>query len=164
MKIIAEILNNSSSKEFNSKQRFDKTAFDFFVLINNWKDIIGPHFSRNSLPVKLTNKTLTIITAHSTISHQLSYIEEDLLKRIHELYPELSQQLQYIKYKVNQGVFLEKQKQETKTIINDSKTHPYSPVFRELKKNAEKEFENINDSEIRDILISLKIQSDIRKI
>ena len=50
-----------------------------------WADVVGADVARAAQPVALSGSALVVVTASGSWSHQLSFLERDILRRIAEL-------------------------------------------------------------------------------
>ena len=152
---------NSSKTPFKKEQGGLHDSFDFLALIRSWKEIAGAKLAEHTIPLKNQNGTLIILSNHSAIANELSYMELVLKKKIVEKFPNLEKSILSIKFIVDTTHF-SKQYEQFITAPEKKKVpelHPYSPEFRRLKKEAEEEFGNIPDLELKEKMISLYIQS-----
>ena len=136
-------------------------SFDFLALIRSWSEIAGAKLSEHTIPLKNQNGTLVILSNHSAIANELSYMELLLKKKIIQKFPNLEKSILSIKFIVDSTTF-DKHYQQFITPIKEKKNkelHPYSPEFRRLKKEAEEEFIDMTDLELKEKMISLYIQS-----
>jgi hypothetical protein len=152
---------NSFKKE---KGSFTKESFDFLSLIRSWKDIAGNKLSEHTIPLKNQNGTLVILSNHSAIANELSYMELPLKRKIFEKFPNLEKSILSIKFIIDSTHF---QKQYQQFIVPTEKKkiqnlHPFSPEFRKLKKEAVDFFLDIEDADLKEKMISLYIQSNIK--
>src|SRR3989344_1648192 len=89
-----------------SKGYFKQTdAFDFIELIHDWKKIVGPMLSENTIPLKIHPPFLVILTKHSIFSQELKHLEVELIKKLHEKYPKIQSKITKIKYQVSESFF-----------------------------------------------------------
>jgi hypothetical protein len=161
--------NHTSKKSFSNE---DSTIFDFIHLIKNWKDVVGDMLAQNSIPLKISNGTLTIITKHSTISNELNFMSSMIKTNIVKAHPELRNQFDKIYFQNSPIIFDQMKKDELQFAEEQKKkkqlNHPFSPEYisrlSEAKEFygeiiADKDSEKI-DPEIEELLLSLKIQKD----
>ncbi len=140
-----------------------KESFDFLALIRAWKDIAGK-LSEHTIPLKNQNGILIILSNHSAFANALSYMELELKKKIFEKFPTLEKSIRSIKFIVDSTHFDQQYKQfitpiETLEKKKAQVMHPFSPKFKELKKEAEELFSDLEDAEIKEKMISIYIQS-----
>lgn len=140
-------------------QRFVE-GFDFFALIEAWRSIVGDMFADQSLPLRLKNRTLFILTRHPAIASNMKYSEKILLKKIAERFPEAAPMLQQIAFESNEAFFIEKARAHVKPAL--PKLHPFSPEYRRARAEAEQLFKDVTDPEDKERWISLYIQSCAR--
>ena len=175
--IFEEVLDNSFTKnnsykkkypsqrtEYNKLQKKTKSSFNFLSLIKHWEEIVGPRSAKNTIPLRMINKTLIILTNHSAYSSSLSFIETPIKNKIFTIFPELKNQIKDLKYQVNSSFFDKKYnllQAKTKTEIKQQQysNHQYSPKYQAAKKNANNLFSEIKDSDIKEKLISIYLQS-----
>lgn len=161
-KKLSNILNNlghSPSKKSYSK--VPQSGFDFLSLIDRWEEIVGERLIKMTIPLKHQYGNLVILTSHPAIGQQLSFMEEELKKRIVEVFPSLKGKIKSIRYQMNSSFFEKKteESQKRKETFNSPKIfHPYSPEFRKYKKEADELFADVEDEEVKKSLTSLYIQ------
>ena len=164
MKSLSDILNLPQQKrKYNSaKKTKHQQGIDFLFLIKNWHKVVGPRLAKNTIPLKLQQKKLTILTDHSIVSQQLSYMRKELINNITQEYPKMGKSIEDFSFIVN-PTFFKKKKDSLKTVLGEkpstpSAHHPYSPEYRRLKKEAEELFKDIEDENIKELFHSLFIQ------
>lgn len=166
MKSLSSFLQHSRpsyGSYLGPKAKKENEVFDFLALVREWEKIVGPRLSKHTLPLKCDYKTLTILTNHPSLSGELLFMEEPIKAQVFKLFPALKSSIKKIKFQVNSSFFEIKQKQyqkiqPTKSIEEKRKFHPHSPLFQKLKRQAEVEFESIENDEIKEGFISLYIQ------
>jgi hypothetical protein len=181
IKKIGDILDEqkfSAPKKFNTRSQrpyYKGDSFDFLSLIAQWEDIIGPKLAKHTIPIKNRYRVLTIMTDHPAYSQQLSFMETQIIEKISRRFPELALSLKKIIFQVNTRYFNQKadelrqaaqarpNKTSEKKVQPKKIYHPYDPQVRRFKQEAESEFSDIEDSEIRENLISLFIQKKMEK-
>lgn len=156
------ISDNSLKKEKSSSSKKSvRESFDFLALIRAWKEIAGAKLSEHTIPLKNQNGTLIILSNHSAFANELSYMELPLKKKIFEKFPTLEKAIVSIKFIVDTTHFAHQYQQFIAPVEKKKNQglHPYSPEFRRLKKEAEELFLDLEDSELKEKMISLYIQS-----
>lgn len=134
-------------------------TFDFLELIKKWPEIIGPKFATVTSPLRMKQDALFIVSKHSAYSEQISYLSEDLKKNIFKIFPQLRPVIKRIVFLTQEGFFKE-QEQRTEAVAKKTfKIHPQDPRFKILKIEAERLFAETEDLELKEILISLYLQS-----
>lgn len=157
---------HSYKKERSSAQKSHsvKDSFDFLALIRSWKDIAGAKLSEHTIPLKNQNGTLIVLSNHSAFANELSFMELPLKRKIFEKFPSLEKQILSIKFIVDSTHF-SKQYQQFVAVVEKKKAqtlqtlHPHSPEYKRLKKEAEEFFNDLDDVELKEKMISLYIQS-----
>lgn len=156
----------SRLKGHNNASHSFKEGFDFLQLIKNWKEIAGDKVAEYTIPLKNQNGTLIILSNHAAFAQQLSFMEVPLKKKIFALYPHLEKSIKSLKFIVDSTHFEEQKKMTTKALGSEKKEvptlHPYSPEYRQLKKEATLLFAEF-DEELREQFISLYIQVESKK-
>lgn len=148
------------STDRESKGMYKSDTFDFFTLIQNWKHIIGESLAAHTAPIKIINGSLIILTRHSVYAHQLSYMSEPIKEKIFSHYPSLKSHIQNIKFQTSEQHFNNpkiKQQIENKH-TTAAKKHKFCPDYINKHFKANEEFQDIEDLDIRESLISLKLQ------
>jgi len=159
-KPLKDLLDDNTSLP-NNKSRLN-TKSPFLALVRHWDKIVGEKLASKTKPLKLKTDTLIILTEHSSFSHHLKLMEKDIIRKIHSLLPQLSDQLKTTYYYVNHKFFQEKRNDKEEEIkveekqINQKKLHLYSPEYLSLKKKAQEIL--VDKDEFSDDLISLFIQ------
>ncbi len=135
-------------------------TFDFISLLKKWPDIVGPKMAKVTSPLKLRNDSLIVVTTHSTYSHELSYLSEDIKLAIFKALPELKPIIKKIVYETQENYFVQRDKVAVeKAVEQKPKLHPQSPQYKLRKSEAERLFGNIEDPELRSLMISIFIQA-----
>lgn len=152
---------NSGAKSNKKDKAQVHESFDFLALIRAWKDIAGNKLSEHTIPLKNQNGTLIILSNHSAFANELSYMELPLKKKIIEKFPSLEKSILSIKFIVDSTHFSRQYSQFVAPVEKKAANtlHPYSPEFRKLKKEAEDIFGDLDDTELKEKMISLYIQS-----
>lgn len=171
---IAEFLSGSTdSKEVyltDQKKRLKRKnrgyysrqngCFDFIQLINSWEDIVGALLAKNSIPRKIHNGTLYIITKHPVFTQELTMMGPEIIKKISEHIPYLKDRLKKVKFTNADFSFEEFQKDKSSDDNNEklsAANHPFSPHFKAKQQKANAMFDDIEDPELKEILIHLFI-------
>lgn len=167
-KLLKEGLSGQVGSSFPSRgKKKTNEAFDFLTLIRKWPDVVGPRLAQHTIPLKNTQRSLTILTDHPAYSEQLKFMEVQLLKKIKEQFPALRDSLRTLYFKTDSS-FFQKQKAMAETRSGESSEHKekmeqafhkYSPEYRKLKAEADEEFKDIGSDEVREKLTSIYIQS-----
>ncbi|GAB4020599.1 MAG: hypothetical protein Fur0010_23270 [Bdellovibrio sp.] len=175
MKKLSAFLESSGyrteHKNYSGPQtsRAASLSFDFIDLIARWSEIVGNHMADHSIPLKLTNKNLTLLTDHPTYSQSLKLLEQMLIEKIEKIFPELFGKIQKIQFQVNSQFFKETKAAHVshiplrKEAAPETQLHPQSPEYKKLKKEAEAALLEIQDPEIKNSLISIFIQNKTGK-
>jgi len=133
-------------------------TFDFLELVKKWPDIIGENLSRVTSPLKIIGDNLIIISKHSSYSQNISFLSEEIKQKIFKLFPELRSKIKKINFMTQESFFEEKSiSSENKQL--PTKLHPQDPKYKILKIEAERVFSNVDDQELKNLLISIFIQS-----
>ena len=72
-----------------TKSFFNKQGFAQNYIIENWEAIVGTHFSKNSLPIKLQIKKIggyLVIACDGSTATELEYSKEKIIKKINSYY------------------------------------------------------------------------------
>lgn len=134
-------------------------TFDFLDLIKKWPDIVGEKLALVTSPLRLRQDSLFVMVKHANYSHELSFMTEGLIKpAIFKAFPQLRAVIKKIVFQT-QEKFFEKKAEEEKIQAEKPKLHPQSPQYKILKLEAERLFNDIADPELKEIMISIFIQS-----
>ncbi len=149
-------LQGEGSSAHEQWQRFVE-GFDFFGLMVAWHDIVGEMLAKESLPLRLKNHTLFILTRHPAIAANMKYAEKVLLEKIHDRFPVTVKMLDRIAFESNEVFFQEKARPFLKP--RATALHRHSPEYKRLRMEAETLCAEINDPIEKERWISLYIQS-----
>ncbi len=155
-KAIAPSVRGEGHTSQEEWQRFVE-GFDFFELVTAWRDLVGEKLAEVSIPLRLKNRTLFILTRHPAIADQMSYLERILLPKIAERFPLAKPMLDRIAFESNESFFLQRRAQHSRPA--PPRLHPYSPEYRRARAEAEALFSTVSDPTERERWISLYIQS-----
>lgn len=133
-------------------------TFDFLELIKKWPEIIGPALSQVTSPLKIKGDSLIIVSKHASYSQNISFLSEELKKKIFGLFPELKPVIKKLNFQTQEAFFNQKMEIEEKRAVIQ-KLHPQDPKFKILKAEADRLFGDVEDPELKDILTSIFIQS-----
>ena len=166
-KKLGSFFNDSSSPqksgEKKSKYKGYHQGFDFLNLIKNWEKIVGAKFSKTTIPLSNQYGNLVILTNHPAISQTLSFLEEDIKKNIIKEFPTLVGKINRIYFQTNSTFFEKKMENALKrghgTEKKEPTLHPFSPKYLKLKREADHIFQDIDDEELKNLLISIYIQN-----
>lgn len=168
-KSLESLLQKNASGGVNASKSkyFGQDTFDFFSLIEIWPSIIGEKLGKFTIPLKNHNGNLTILTNHSAFSQQLSFLEEDIKKKIINKFPSLKGKINRIYFNYNSEHFKNQVELSKKILKKDTGDkekeniifHKYSPTYKKLKLEADQLLTDIEDNEIKEFLSSLYIQS-----
>jgi hypothetical protein len=133
-------------------------TFDFIDLIENWPNIVGTSLSEVTSPLKIKNDSLIIVSKHSSYSQNISFLSEQIKNNIFILFPNLKNIIKKLNF-ITQEKFFSISKNMTIKKNQEHQLHPQSPKYKILKSEAEKVFSNVEDETLRDLFISIYIQS-----
>ena len=156
----------TSSTKISGKTKNGREIFDFFELVAAWPQIVGPRVALQTLPLKNTGTALTILVGHPTYAQQLSFMENGLRQKIVALFPGLRQKVQRFFFQTNPRFFREEKERQNKILAGAKDAarpttglHPQSPTYQKLYAQAAQELQNVTDPEIKNLLISIYIQT-----
>jgi hypothetical protein len=143
-------------------------VFDFLDLTNKWGEVIGKTLEKVTIPLKIQQKTLYILTAHPAFSQQLSLMESEIINKIVKKFPLLNRKITKILFKTNPSYFRDDPKREKKELSPEeytkkNKLNKFSPKYRILKTEAVNLFGHIEDLELQESLTSIYIQNKINQ-
>jgi hypothetical protein len=133
-------------------------TFDFLNLIKKWPEIVGEKLASVTSPLRLRGQTLMIVTKHSIYSQELSFLGETIKKEIFKFFPELKSIIEKINFQTQESFFNEKKEVQGKSTL-ELKIHPQSPIYKKLNVEAERLFADVEDQDLKKILVSIYIQS-----
>lgn len=133
-------------------------TFDFLELVKKWPEIIGSAFAKVTSPLKIKGDSLIIVTTHASYSHNISYLSEEIKQKIFALFPELKPVIKKLNFQTQENFFQQKQAEEAKKPVVQ-KLHPQDPRYKVLKLEADRLFGDIEDKDLKELMISIFIQS-----
>ncbi len=159
--------NASGSVRASKAKYFGQDTFDFFSLIECWPTIVGEKLGKFTIPLKNHNGNLTVLTNHSAFSQQLGFLEEEIKNKIIKKFPSLKGKINRIYFNYNSEHFNTQVTLSNKILKKDRQDvekekvifHKFSPVYKQLKQEAEDLLSEIEDSEVKEILSSIYIQT-----
>jgi hypothetical protein len=134
-------------------------TFDFLDLITLWPKIVGEKQAKSTAPLKIKNDNLVIVVMHPAQADQLSYLSEHIKTEIFKVLPKLKPIIKRLSYITQEGFFEQKRVTLATPETLSQKIHPQSPQFKIFKQEAERLFSDIEDPELKQIMVSIYIQS-----
>lgn len=135
-------------------------TFDFIELVKKWPEIIGPALSKVTSPLKIKGDSLIIMSKHASYSQNISFLSEEIKQKIFALFPQLRPVIKRLNFQTQESYFNQKEvMEEQKKISSQPKFHPQDPRYKLIRLEAEKMFQDVEDDELRKMLISIYIQS-----
>lgn len=133
-------------------------CFDFIHLVQSWEDIVGPMLASNTIPLKIQNGQLIVLTKHAIFSQELGFMTPIILKKITQRFPKFKNQAKKIKFVTSEKYFNVPIEKKSPTPKHSNIQHAFSPEYQRKKILANKAFSEIEDEELKDLLISLYLQ------
>jgi hypothetical protein len=176
IKSLAEILSSSNSDDelyisenYKRKKRAQKgyysrkeNLFDFIHLVNRWETIVGKMLADNTIPLKIKRSTLYILTKHSIFSQELSLMSQMIIQKIEESFPNFRGQIKKISFSSGNFSSDEFNKIKVENHMEPKKEkeapHPFDPKFRARKKQVEQMFDDVEDEEVKNLLINIALK------
>jgi hypothetical protein len=134
-------------------------TFDFLDLVSKWPDIIGSALANVTSPLKIKGDSLIIISKHASYSQNISFLSEEIKQKIFILFPQLKPVIKKLNFQTQENYFREAKDEDQLTKQPIVKFHPQDPKFKLIKMEAERIFSDVIDPELKQILISIFIQS-----
>lgn len=134
-------------------------TFDFLDLVKKWPDIIGTSMAQVTSPLKIKGDSLIIVSKHASFSQNISFLSEEIKTKIFEQFPELKKVIKKLNFQTQEAFF------QTQTPVQEEqkkavqKFHPQDPKFKQMKIEAERLFGDIPDPELKEVMISIFMQS-----
>jgi hypothetical protein len=136
-------------------------TFDFINLIRSWPDLIGPALAAVTCPLKIKGDTLIILSKHASYSQNISFLSEEIKRKIFIQFPELRPVLKRLNFQTQENFF--RPGTSTSEVTAEKppapKYHPQDPRYKILKGEADRLFADVPDSELKEILTSIYLQS-----
>lgn len=139
-------------------QSFYRT-FDFLDLVHKWPEIIGPAMAKVTSPLKIKGDSLIIMSKHASYSQNISFLSEEIKQKIFVLFPQLKPVIKKLNFQTQESFFNEQKTQEEVAKAEPKKFHPQDPKYKMMKLEADRLFADVEDPELKNILISIFIQS-----
>ena len=170
LKSLGGILANANQGH-REKGQHSNSVFDFLQLVANWHTIVGDNLAQKTIPLKIQQKSLIILTDHPVYSQQLSFLEGPLKDKIFANFPAVKGKFLRIFFQTNPAHFLRQKQAQSMGGANRHNTsapkgrglHPYSPQYQQLKKEGELVLQEITDDSVKQYLLSLYIQLHYRQ-
>lgn len=134
-------------------------TFDFFDLIKQWPEIVGPMLGQNTSPLRIKGDSLFVVTKHAAFAQQLNFLTEIIKEKIFQTFPKLRSVIKKVVYETNPHFFKEIEQRQEIEKAKPAPLHPMSPQYRKAKAEAEQLFSHIEDPEFRASMISIYIQA-----
>jgi hypothetical protein len=135
-------------------------TFDFIDLVKRWPDIIGPALANVTSPLKIKGDSLIVMSKHASYSQNISFLSEEIKQKIFVLFPQLKPVIKKLNFQTQESFFNQVQvNEEKKTAAAPPKLHPQDPRYKLAKAEAERIFGDVQDVELKSLLISIYIQS-----
>lgn len=163
MKSLKDLLkdNNFETKNYSHKKP-TADVFDFIDLVNGWGNIVGDRLKESTIPLKLMNKSLTVLTSHPVFAQQLSFMEKIIIQKIEKNFPQMFGQIFKIYFKADNAFFNKQVKETTRKEVSrqefKQKWHKHSPEYKALEEQALALVGEVSDPELKEHLVSLFIQ------
>lgn len=132
--------------------------FDFLELIREWPALVGDMLAAQSVPMKLKNKTLFILTRHPIFAEKLNYLQRELIQKIITRFPILGPQIERLAFETNESFFIVRDERKTQKPTPVA-PHPFDPNYRRALVEAEKIFADVTDPTEKARWISLYVQT-----
>ncbi len=142
------LLNHSDDKKVSSQ---------FLRIISHWPNIVGEKLAATTLPQKLINHKLIVVTKHSSISQHLNLMSGMIVAKIHSQFPVMKKEVQSIQFKVNPSLF-DSMVEERIQVSSTQNTSILETTPDYLIKNAKQFFNEMEEGEEKNSLISIYIQ------
>ena len=138
-------------------------TFDFFDLIKQWSEIVGPMLAQNTSPLRIKGDSLFVVTKHAAFAQQLNFLTEIIKQKIFQTFPKLKTIIKKIVFETNPHFFKEIEMKQTEAVKKQPEPiHPMSPQYRKARAEAEQLFAHLEDPEFRQSMINIYIQTSIR--
>ena len=175
LKSLSDILNKYNDEEEvyttdQKKRQYRKNkgyftrgqgTFSFINLIKSWEEIVGKLLADNSIPLRIKSNTLFISTKHQIFAQEMGFMNEMIIEKIHQEFPELKHQVTKIKYINNEFTLQDFNHPQIEEEVKTEKRplHPYSPEYKKRVFEANHLFEDIDDEEVKQALIKYYLSS-----
>lgn len=165
LKNIGDLLSGFQTKTNSFSATYENEFFDFLKLVHHWPGIVGRKLSQQTLPLKIQNRKLFIMTSHSLYAQELQYLEQDIIKKMLTLFPNLKNQIKSIRFqatahfeviKSEQAANRERKEIASKT-LEDVEFHNFDPQYIQVKEKVKAELPTIDDQELSALLEEVNI-------
>ena len=166
MKLVSKILevNTSFNKPVASHRTkpTPKRSLEIGVIQKEWPKIVGDGFLlKHTVPIRIEKSELYIATNHSSILEQSSFVKKILNQKLGQDSKNSFFKIKNVNFVFNIKLFTQQKSFIEKTFSQKKREpyfHPFSPKYKLLKKRAEKEFQFLEDPDLKMKLVSLFIQ------
>lgn len=176
-RFIREYSTDQRSESLSSEKSMrwaTHTALDFIRLVHCWPDIVGDFFAKNLKPLSQERGALVLLASHPAVSQEARFFQAELIEKIKTHLPRLGSTITHLRFVTSAKHFHQKYEESdppTPEVVAQAKLkarraellHPYCPRYRELKQEALKVFVDVEDEEIKNLMVSMYIQSQIDK-
>jgi hypothetical protein len=156
--------NFIKTKDFPKREPDQKflQAMQLVQLFNSWGHIVGPMFGKHTVPSGLYKGKLFVISSHPAYAQEMRNFESQIVKKVNQSGLLQGQQVKQITTRYHYASFVDSKKEFQK--INDKKSlkadlKSFSPEEVALEQSL---FPDIDDPEVRDLLVSLSLQQKNR--
>lgn len=151
-----------------SRGRFTKDphTFDFIHLVKRWEELVGPMLAQNTIPLRIKNSQLYVLTKHAVFSQELSFMEQLLIQKIEDTFTGFKNKIKKIRFVTGNFSSEEFNQFQQKTIEkapqeNKSSAHRFDPHYRQRKAQVSQFFSDIDDPEIQELLVQICLTNKI---
>ena len=145
-----------------------KDFFDFLKLIQNWPAIVGDKLARQTLPLKISNGKLFIMTSHPLYAQQLQYFEREMMDKMVELFPHIKKKIRSIGFQATeyfdviqtqQKVSVENKARGRGEEREEKRFHQFDPKYIKLREKVREELsvKEVEDQELSTLLEKMNI-------
>ena len=160
--------NNLYPEDIKMKKRkfakgtFSKSSdcFDFIRLLSSWPLIVGKLLSENTIPQKLVRGTLFIASRHQVFASELMHISQSIILKIEKDIPKLQGKIRRLKFIHSEKIFIQQKRVIKQQNVPEKNFHRFDPKAILKEEHAKSMFKHIEDEELREILVALKVSSD----
>jgi hypothetical protein len=146
-----------------NKDKFSNSVFDFLTLHQNWNHIVGEQLAKFTEPAKIQYSCLIIKVTHPAFAQQIDYMSEKIKEKIFTDYPQLKKLFKKIRFVSSPDIYIAPEddfdtyvQKKEKPNLNSSL---YNPLYLKLKNQVEMEFSDIEDLELKKLLVSIQMQN-----
>lgn len=145
-----------TSSEKTHEERID---LSFFRLQKDWNKIVGETIAERSIPLKIYQRSLILLTESPHFSQQISFMTSMIIEKIYTSIPKTKRLFTNVRFQSNPELFKRHRESPHKVAPANHLIDTSAPAYKRAILDGEKVFDNIVDLELKKILVDLYASS-----